>query len=185
MKKLILSLLCIAISGVAYSQGIIKLDEMMVNPPNLEIDEATNAITLNVNEDYKGQFHSNPLKYAKDNFNLMELIQANKGKDFDTYEVTFKTNKGNLKVNYNDKGEIISSYQMFKDVRLPYNAMISILKANKGYTLTGTKHLAYSGSGEEIEKEFYKAKLENGNKSKIVKLNISKDASGMAVATIE
>jgi len=185
MKKLILSLLCIAIAGMVYSQGVIKLDEMRYNPKSLEIDESTNSLTFNVIEEYAGQFYANPLRYAKENFSIMNFIEANQGKEFNGYEVTFKTNKGFLKVNYNQLGDITSSSQRFKDVRLPYNSMMSILKANEGYSLVGTKHLAYSKSGWDVDEEYYKAKLKNGTKSKTVKININRDASGVAVATIE
>ncbi|MBZ9729283.1 hypothetical protein LB467_06250 [Salegentibacter sp. JZCK2] len=185
MKKLILSLLCFAFVGMAYSQRVIKLDEMMYDPPSLEIDESINSLTFQVTEEYTGQFYANPLRYAKENFKIMDFIEANRDKDFNGYEVTFKTNKGFLKVNYNQLGDITSSSQSFKDVRLPYKSMMSILKANKGYHLIGTKYLAYSNSGLDLDKEIYKAKLKNGKKSKMVKVNIDRDASGVAVATIE
>ncbi|MBZ9632276.1 hypothetical protein LB465_15950 [Salegentibacter sp. LM13S] len=187
MRKLILSLLCIAFVRMAYSQGVIKLDELKMeyNPKSLEIDESSNSLTFKVSEDYIGQFHSNPMRYAKENFSIMDFIEANRDKEYSTYVVSFITNKGNLKVNYNNKGEIISSSQKFTDINLPYNSLISVLKANEGYSIVGTKHLAFSRSGGEINKEFYKVKLENGNKSKTVKMNINRDASGVAVATIE
>ena len=43
MRKLILSLLCIAFLGMAYSQNVIKLDElkMDLNPKSLEIEESS------------------------------------------------------------------------------------------------------------------------------------------------
>lgn len=186
MRKLILSLLCVAFVGMAYSQNVIKLDElkMELNPKSLEIDESSNSLTYNVSEDYVGQFHSNPMKYAKQNFNIMDFITANRDKEYDTYLVTFITNKGNLKVNYNKQGEIISSSQKFIDISLPYNSLISVLKANEGYSIVGTKHLAFSRAGGEINKEFYKVKLENSKKNKTVKMNVNRDASGVAVATI-
>ena len=185
MKKVILSLLCIAFTGMAYSQRVIKLEEMMYNPKSMELDEGTNSLTFTVMEDYVGQFHSNPLKYAKENFRIADLIEANKDEDYDTYEVTFKTTKGYLKVNYNQLGDITSSTQFFKDVRLPYESMISVLKANKGYSIASTKHVAFSRSGWDVDKEFYKVKLKNGKKNKVVKVNIERDAAGVAVATIE
>ncbi len=187
MKKLILSLLCIAFVGMAYSQRVIKLDELKMEytPKSLEIDESSNTLTFKVSEDYIGQFHANPMRYAKENFSIMDFIEANRDKEYDTYIVNFITNKGNLKVNYNNQGEIISSSQKFTDINLPYNSLISVLKANEGYSIFGTKHLAFSRSGGEINKEFYKVKLENGKKSKTVKLNIDRDARGVAVATLE
>jgi hypothetical protein len=179
--------MCIAFAGMSYSQKVIKLDQLKMefNPQSLVIDEASNSLTFNVSEDYIGQFHANPLKYAKENFSIMDFIEANQDRDYDTYAVTFITNKGQLKVNFNQLGNITSSSQRFKDVNLPYNSLISVLKANEGYSLVGTKHVAYSKSGWDVDKEFYKLKLKNGKKSKTVKLNVSRDASGVAVATLE
>tara|TARA_B100001063_G_C16720560_1_gene533309 strand:+ start:418 stop:765 length:348 start_codon:yes stop_codon:yes gene_type:complete len=100
MKKLILSLLCFAIAGMVYAQGVIKLDELKMefNPTSLEIDESSNSLTFKVSEDYIGQFHANPLKYAKQNFSIADFIEANQGKDFNKYTVTFVTSKGTLRV---------------------------------------------------------------------------------------
>ena len=187
MKKLILSLLCFTIAGMVYAQGVIKLDELKMefNPTSLEIDESSNSLTFNVSEDYIGQFHANPLKYAKQNFSIEDFIEANQGKDYNKYTVTFVTNKGTLRVNYNEDGEITSSSQRFIDVNLPNKSIVEILKANEGYRIVGTKHLAYSKSGWTVDKEFYKVKLENGKNKKNVKMNISRNASGVAVATLE
>ncbi|WP_037321582.1 hypothetical protein [Salegentibacter sp. Hel_I_6] len=187
MKNLILTLMCLAFVAMAYSQRVIKLEELNLdyNPKSLEIDGSSNSLSFNVSEDYIGQFHSNPLRFAKENFNIMDFIEANQDKDYDTYTVTFITNKGNLKVNYNAAGKIQSSSQRFKDINLPYYSLISVLRANEGYSLVGTKHLAYSKDGWALDEEFYKVKLQNGNKSKTVKLNVDRDARGVAVATIE
>ena len=187
MKKLILSLLCFTIVGMVYAQGIIKLDElrMDLNPKSLEIDESSNSLTFNVSEDYVGQFHANPLRYARENFSVKDFIEANQDKDYDRYTVIFVTNKGTLRVNYDQLGEIISSSQRFTDINLPYKTIVKVLKANEGYSIVKTKHIAQSKSGWEINKEFYKVKLENGNKRKNIKMNISRDASGVAVATLE
>ncbi len=62
---------------------------------------------------------------------------------------------------------------------------MEILKANEGYKIISTKHLAYSKSSWIPDKEFYKVKLENGKNRKNVKMNISRNASGVAVATLE
>jgi len=187
MKKLVLTMMCLAFVAMAYSQRVIKLEELNLdyNPKSLEIDEFSNTLSFNVTEDYVGQFHSNPLRFAKENFNIMDFIEANQDKDYDTYTVTFITNKGNLKVNYNAAGEIQSSSQRFTDINLPYNSLISVLRANEGYSLVGTKHMAYSKDGWELDQEFYKVKLKNGKKSKTVKLNVARNASGVAVATLE
>ncbi|MBE7638754.1 hypothetical protein GUB10_00265 [Salegentibacter sp. BLCTC] len=187
MKKLILSLLCFTIVGMVYSQGIIKLDELRMdfNPKSLEIDETSNTLTFQVSEDYVGQFHANPLKYARENFSIEDFIEANQDKGYDKYTVSFITNKGKLKVNYNRNGEVISSNQRFVDVNLPNRTLVKILRANEGYSIVGTKHLAFTKSGWTIDKEYYKVKLENGKNKKNVKMNVTRDAKGYAVATLE
>ncbi|SKB32071.1 hypothetical protein SAMN05660776_0373 [Salegentibacter holothuriorum] len=187
MKKLILSLLCFTIVGMVYGQGIIKLDELKMefNPKSLEIDETSNVLTFQVSEDYVGQFHANPLRYAKENFSIEDFIEANQNKGYNKYVVSFLTNKGKLIVNYDKDGEVISSNQRFIDVNLPNKTIVKVLRANEGYRIIGTKHLAYSKSGWTIDKEFYKVKLENGKNRKNVKMNISRDATGVAVATLD
>ena len=187
MKKLILSLLCFSIVGMVYSQGIIKLDELRMefNPKSLELDESSNSLTFNVSEDYVGQFHANPLKYARENFSIEDFIEANQDKSYDKYIVSFITNKGKLKINYNKDGDVISSSQRFTDINLPNRTIVKVLKANEGYRIVGTKHLAFTKSGWAIDKEFYRVKLENGKSKKNVKMNVTRDATGYAVATLK
>lgn len=189
MKKLVLTMVCLAFVAMAYSQKVVKLDPLNLeyDPKTLKMEEPSNSLSFKVSEDYVGQFHSNPLKYAMENFNIMDFIEANRDMEYDTYTVTFKTNKGNLRVNFNKDGEIKSSSQRFKDVSLPYDSMYSVLRANEGYSIVSTKHLAYTYTmaGRAANKEFYKVKLKNGKNTKTVKLNIERDAFGVDVATLE
>lgn len=180
MKNLMLGIFFLGFVISGYSQKVIRLDEMTLrtNAEMLRLGSEGNSILINIPETYKGEFYENPLGFAKAKFDMKEFILINQDRNFDSYDVTYKTNKGDLYVKYNKIGEMISAYQSFKDVALPHHLMMKTVKANKGYSLVGTKHVGKSKGNWAYDKEFYKIKLKNGNKSKNVKINVERSLTG-------
>ena len=180
MKKLIFSLVFMGIVFSSYAQEVIRLDEvtMDLSYEALKLDPDTQTLIVNIPEKYNGHFSENPLRFVRENFDIQKFILANRDANYDIYSVAFKTTKGDLKLRFNNRGELLTSYQVFKNVNMPVATTVSILKQNPDYDIVGNKHVASSRNSWVLDKEFYKVKLKNGTKSKKIKVNLDKSGMG-------
>lgn len=160
--------------------GNIQAQKTKSGPENMPLDDATNTMSFVIPEVRVVAFHSNPLKYVKSNFDIHRLIEENDSK-YDEYYVYFRSPKGRMVVNYDKKGKAISTKQKFKDVILPRETSLSIYRDYKGWDIVGNKYIAVSRKGE-VKKEFYKVKLRNDKKRKILKIEVDNNESMLELA---
>lgn len=183
MKNLMLGIFLLGFVVSGYAQKVIRLDDvnLKANSEALKLDD-NSSIIINVPEAYKGEFYENTLGFARNKFDIKEFVLVNEDQNFDSYDVTFKTTKGDLNVGYDKIGEMTSAQQSFKDVAMPHPLMMKLLRANEGYRIVGTRHIGISKGNWTFDKEYYKVKLKNGKKSKTVKINVDKSLSGRVAA---
>lgn len=160
---LILSLLGIFVAGQAQ---VIQLEEATVSysPRAVVVSSEPGKLVLNISEEYKGQFASNPIKFVKESFDIVPYITSQKQK-FDSYVVDFKSNKGNLVADFDKKGNLVRTIQKFKNGKMPVALRKGILLDNAGWSITNYKYVA-SGKKDRIDKEAYKIKLVNNTDGK-------------------
>ncbi|TBW26786.1 hypothetical protein [Gramella sp. KN1008] len=172
MKTLIFSLLFIVATSLGHAQKITELEEAKVGfaPLDVEISEDGDSFTYTVNESYAGEFVKDPIAFMKSNFDIKNFIATYGDRDYNSYHLTFKSGQGFLKADFNRTGEIVRTYQKFKNVVLPLDVRRDLYLANKGWTMTENKYVA-SGRGDLLKKEYYKIKLENGSRSQTIKLD--------------
>lgn len=172
MKTLIFSFLLILATAVAHAQQITELEEARVGfaPLNVEVIENGDNFTYKVHESFAGEFVKDPIAFMKANFNIKNFIDTHKEQDYDSYDVTFKSEQGYLSANFDKDGELVKTQQRFKDIPLPLDVRRELYMANKGWTMTENKFIA-AGRGEILEKQLYKIKMEKGNLSRKVKLD--------------
>ncbi|WP_081211714.1 hypothetical protein [Salegentibacter sediminis] len=184
MKKLIFSIVLMGIVFSSYAQKVIRLDEvtMELSSEALKLNPDSQTLIVNLPEKYTGHFNESPLRFVRENFDIQKFIIANRDADYEHYDVYFKTNKGDLKVRFNNKGDLLTSYQVFKDVKMPYATAVSILKQNPNYSIVGNKHIASSRNSWTLDKEFFKVKLRNGSKSKNIRVDLDKSGMGKLAA---
>ncbi|HET7360726.1 MAG TPA: hypothetical protein VFI78_02215 [Salinimicrobium sp.] len=177
MKRIVFYLLFLGLVSTGQAQEAIEMNPVNVKSTtfSMKLHPATNSTNFMIPEKQAGVFHSNPLKFAESNFNIQQLIKGNDSK-YDAYQVSFKSPKGKLIVNYDENGEIKSTFQKFKNVLLPYETGLSVYRHYPGWDIVSNKYVAASRNGE-IKREFYKIKLQNGKKSKSLKLNVDRDKS--------
>lgn len=170
MKTLIFSLLLVAATAVGQAQEI-QLEEAKVGfaPIDATITRDGDSFSYSVNENYAGEFTKDAIGFMKANFDIKTFI-AEYGEDYNSYLVTFKSAKGLLSADFDEHGELVSTYQKFNDIALPLDIRREVYMANKGWTMTENKYIA-SGTGDLLEKEVYKIKLENGNQKRTMKIN--------------
>ena len=182
MKTLIFSLLLIAVTTFSQAQEITQLEEAKVGfaPLEAKITRDGDSFSYKVNEGYTGEFSKDAIGFMKANFDIKNFI-AEYGEEYDSYAVTFTSSKGYLSADFDDKGNLVKTYQKFKDIVLPLDVRREVYMANKGWTMTQNKYVA-SGRGDLLEKETYKIKLENGNQNRTMKID---PRSGTSVASNE
>jgi hypothetical protein len=143
-----------------------------------------------VREDYAGEFTKNPIKFMKENFDIQNFITFLDKKNstdlhksrYESYQLTFSSDKGYLDAKFSKDGELKGTAQNFKNILVPLDIRRELYTNYKGWNMVKNKYTA-SGKSDQIDKELYRIKLKNGNKSQIVK--IVPDGMGSDIVTRE
>jgi hypothetical protein len=162
------------------AQEITQLEETNVTfqPFVTNVDSYNdNSFSFMVDENYAGEFSNNPIEFMKANFDIQSLIsfldeRNNNGLQknyYGSYLVTFSTNKGDLVAKFSTDGELEETSQNFKNILVPSDIRRELYRSYKGWNMVKNTYTA-SGDSDKIDKELYRIKLRNGNKSKIVKI---------------
>jgi len=181
MKKVILFLFVLCGFATMHAQEVIQLDEARLNfnPDAITIESDLGIIRCEVAENYIGEFTENPIKFMTQNFDFKNFITAIINRDdFDEFLVTFKSAKGYLEAVYTNEGDLVETHQRFVDKVLPPAVRNQLYLENKGWTMVSNKYNA-SGKKDKIDKEVYKIKLANENKTRRVKIVPSATLVGM------
>ena len=167
MKKLVYLLL---LAGIAAGQAqVIQLDEARVDARAVKISANGEDLKHVVVEEYKGQFHKNPIAFLREKFDIHSFIEQMQGKNYDSYFVQLKNRKGYLEANFDAKGTLLSTSQKFKNIALPIPLSQELVTKHKGWTMKRNLYLA-SGKGDAIDKELYRITLKNGKRTQIIKI---------------
>lgn len=179
MKKLILAMLLFGFIATGHSQILLKETKVDYRPETMKLDPISNSLVLEIPEKKYGEFEKDPLAFVKNQFDIKKVIRDNEDKDYDSYQVHFKTTKGIMLTNFDEDGELVSSFQKFKNVRLPDEARLRILQEYRNAIFVSNEYRAAS-KGWDIQKEFYKVKIKDGNKTRKLKINKADGAIALA-----
>jgi len=153
----------------------VKAQVIELDPANLKYSKTSfvqtglNEFQLKINEEYAGQFSSNPIAYVKKNFDIQEFIASIESKNFDSFEVNFKSTKGFLNAFYDKKGNLVSTFQQFKDIYVPKEIRENLYSKYKGWSMVKNKYVA-SGKLDRIDKAEYRIRLERGKEHQNIKI---------------
>ena len=86
------------------------------------------------------------------------------------YPVIFKNNQGNLTVTYNNKGEIISSIERYKNIPIPVDLSVAISKEYAGWAFQNNNCLITYSPNDGFKKS-YKIEIRKGNLKKTLSYN--------------
>ncbi len=184
MKKIITFILVAGWVLNSYSQEVIQLEETTLHyEPTGQIvfEDYANGI-VKVKENYQKQFQSNAIAFINENFDLQRFREESGNKDGDIY-ITVKSTNGQLNAMYNDKNELVKTFQKFKNVPLPFDVRNQVYTNYLGWTLTEDKYIA-SGLKGNIDNEKYIVYLEKGKEREKLKI-IPARSSVTGVASIE
>lgn len=176
MKKLVYLLL---LAGIATGQAqVIQLDEARVDARAVKITSNGEDLKYAVVEDYKGQFHQNPIAFMREKFDIHSLIEHKKGRHYDSYVVEFRNRKGYLEANFDEEGTLLGTSQKFKNIPLPIGIARELVTKHKGWTMKRNSYQA-SGKGDALDKEIYRITMRNGNKTRNVKFIPERSPAGL------
>ena len=170
MKKLVIMLCLVFTMSMTQAQETVILDPAAVEYDSPEVVTASNVegADFTIEEERFNEFFEDPIGFVRENFDIASF-KLNK----DTRaEVKFTCLKGHLKATFNEKGDLVSTSQRYKNVLLPADLRYRLLKEHKGWMAVSNKYIA-KGHGDKIKKEVYKIKLVemNGNGVKRIKMS--------------
>ena len=179
MKNVIIySLLLFWVVSVK-AQEVTQLEETKVTFEPFVTDVVSNLDNYSfiIEENYAGEFGKNPINFMKENFNIKGFISYLDGQEstdlqkshYESYQVTFSSNKGYLNAKFSKDGELEETAQNFKNIALPLNVRRELYTSYKGWNMVKNTYTA-SGKSDQIDKELYRIKIKNGNRSQIVKI---------------
>jgi len=179
MKKLIFCLLLFVGMGIGHSQIVLKESKVEYIPRSLEMDAVSNSVSLTIPESYVGEFEEDPLTFIQDNFNINQLIRDNEQNDYDSYQVFFKSKKGRVLANFDKEGELVTTFHRFKNVNLPDDVRLEILRGHKNSKVVKNTHILTT-KDLMINKEYFIVKIKAGNATR--RLRVERNAQGVSLA---
>lgn len=171
MKTLVIFLVLAMAAVMSNAQGLIELKEARVefNPLDNQVSQVGNRFSYTVKEKYSGEFQKDPLAFVKQHFDVNQFIEEVSDKGYSSYEVSFKTNKGDLLAKYNSNGELLNTFQKFENVAMPNAVYHQIYRENLGWSMVKNQHIKKEKDGV-INQNFYKVTMKKGNKKRNLKL---------------
>jgi len=173
MKSLFLSFLAFGLSSILYAQ----------NPDS----KTTNDTGIVQNLPYLQQVKVNDspvivmkLEHIAAQYNIKEA-PIYKEKSQVTYDVIFEESNGKIIATYNKSGEIVSSIEEYKNLKLPLQVSATISKTYPGWSFISNIHkIVYT---KNKAKKMYTIQIKNNNLTKELKFELedSPNANYLAV----
>lgn len=170
MKNLILCLLLVCFFSTGHSQILLKEAKVNYQPESMKIDQNSSSLVVTIPEKIAGQFQKDPLEFMKTQFDIQKLVTDNKKENYRSYLINFKSKKGYLAAKFNRKGDLVSSHQKFRNIKLPESARLQILEKHRDAAILGNKYYA-STKGWNVHKSYYKVKINDGKKIRRVRID--------------
>lgn len=180
MKTLIFSLVML-LTGTIHAQQITELKEAKVGFAALssDVQRDGNSFFFKISESHTGEFEKDPLGFMDAHFDINSFSSQLKHEDYDSYEVSFISNKGILKADFNKEGDLVKSSSRFKNAVLPKKLMHNLYRDHKGWAMTKNVHITRGRNGM-VQKDYYKIKLQNGRESKRILVEAPLEGSEVA-----
>lgn len=162
MKKVILGLLALGLTIPVFTQDVkvVELSEVVIRPMNFKYLNATNSKTA-----------ATPVRMLEKTVASYDVTEADFYQDdFDSYTVSFYIPDGKIVAEYDGTGKIIRTIEKFKDISLPDDVKIAVLKRFPNWTITKDVYRV-TYTEDNGAKKIYKLMLKNGNKKMRVKVD--------------
>lgn len=167
MKKLSISLAVMGITSLGFAQNSYpKL--------NKALSEGLGTLTSNYGylNDVQNGLTPKHVKYLE---NIASYWDVAKLEEFDRLkdqplEVTFRSGLGSIVASYDSDGKIVTATERFKNVSLPKQLQIAIVKQYPHWSIVKIRYTLRYTEGKEPKKQF-KVKIKKENQKKWVKVD--------------
>lgn len=172
MEKLVIFIAFALSAVICNAQEVIELEEAKIElSPVSDLPSSGNSFLVNIEESYIGEFEKDPLAFVINNFDFKEVIAEIGNDDYSLYQVRFITQKGELKVHFDQDGKKLGHSLRFKNMFVPVELMHQLYRDHKGWATVKTLHFAKEDG--KYQKDFYKITLKKGDQTKKLKINAS------------
>lgn len=175
MKTLVVILILVSSGFIAYAQEITELEETNIGFTPISLAETDNSDEYRyiVNDGIAKEFILNPIGFVESYFDIDSFIEQVEDKNYHTYLVRFSHDKGYLEADYSKDGELKRTRQSFKDIPLPLAVRNELWRQTEGWTMVKNTYRSL-GKGNLLDKEIYRIKVVQNDKSKIIKIDPKK-----------
>lgn len=171
MKKIIITLALAFSVTIGYPQKVIELNEAQVNfNPITSISAKGNSFSVKIKETAQGEFEKDPLAFMDKYFDINQVIDEIGNKRHQSYQVSFRSRKGEMNAEFDNKGNLLSTYLKFSNVLVPYELKHQLYRDYKGWAMIKNQHIAKGRNGK-VKSDFYRITMKNGNKKKNLKID--------------
>lgn len=182
MKTLVIILILAFSASISHAQQVIELNEAKVGfNPLSGIDGPVKQISVKISESVPGEFEKDPIAFVKSNFDISPYLAQTPNEQFYSYQVTFKTRKGHLMADFDDKGNLVKTSQKFENIVLPLDLSKQLYRDHKGWEMVKNKVVAH-GKKDKIDKAVYRVTMQNGKQKRNLKYEVAPETSDAIVA---
>lgn len=174
MKKIIFILSLALTATICNGQEVIELKEAQVNfkPVTTNVFGKANSFSVNIKETENGEFEKDPVAFMDKYFDINQLLKEIGNNKYESYDVTFRSRKGELNAKFDDKGALLSTFLRFENILVPNALSHQLYRDHKGWEMVKNLHVA-KGKNGVMELDYYRITMKNGNKKKTFKINTS------------
>lgn len=168
MKKAILSLAVFGMALQAQAQDMLFQEK--IKEENIP-DIVVTAIEKDFPDYTVTEYGAIPVEYVADEVYFNPNIGSLE--DYDTFQITLKSNKGELTATYDREGNLLNTSEYLKNALLPRSVRNAVAKAYPGWEFVNDSYsmMGYKGGKE---RQRFRIVLENHGK----KLRVYTDAKG-------
>ncbi len=183
MKKSVAFSLLLCLVFTSNAQEITELKETKISVESNTFLSSLNSneYTYSIRGSYARDFEANAIRFLEENFDFQEFLKMEKIRPQDFYEITLSSSKGYLIASYSKEGELINTFQKFKNILVPSDIRQELYKNYKGWAMVSNIFKAY-GENNTLNSAVYHIKLKKENQ--VQKIKISSNQRNFQFANI-
>lgn len=183
MKKMAIFVALVLSAFICNAQEVIELRETRVgyDPVAHNITNHGNAISVFIQERYTGEFSKDPVRFMHNHFDIQQVISQLGVSDYETYHVSFKSNKGVLVADFDEAGKLTGTFLRLKNIAVPNELKHQLYRDFKGWEMVKNRHIASESNGK-TRQNFYKITMKKGNQKVNLKINAADIGKSTLVA---
>lgn len=156
-----------------HAQEAIELKEARVESvPLFELSGDQNHFVIKIGDNHARDFERCPITFLEKHIPLQEIVDYAKNRENSFYVLTIRSKKGQLKANFDAKGNLLRTSYKFNNVTLPYKVIQQIYMDHPGWSLAGNSFFGKARPGKTNQSS-YQFILKNGKETREITLPLT------------